>query len=75
MNKVDKFLKYICHVLSIIFGLMAAIAIVGCVFGLLLVAYAENSVGCLQQVRALGLVAIASFMAGATFSVVADKIE
>ena len=73
MDKIDKVLKFICRVLSVIFGLMAALAITGC--GLLLAAHTDNSAECLQQVKALGLVVIVSFVAGATFSIVADKIE
>ena len=74
MSICDKILRFVCQAFSVVFGHLTALAIVGCMFGVILASSRYKPYEVTEQVRALGLVAIVCFIAGASFVVVGDSI-
>ena len=69
MNRIDSVLRFICCLLSYIFGLLVVSSISRswlCIW--------DDTIACLAQIRALGLVAGVSFIVGMSFNVIADGI-
>ncbi len=69
---LDKILRGICWVTSVIFGLMASLAAAAIIFGILIAMHTDNPADVMEQVRALGIVFIACFVAGAALNYVSE---
>lgn len=72
MSTGDRILNFTCRTFSVIFGVLASLSMVACVFGVSLAASDYRPYETIQQVRALGLVAIVSFIACVAFAALGD---
>lgn len=75
MSTTDKVLKLMCRSLAAVFGLLAVLAAVACMFGILIAMHIDDSTATMEQVRAIGVIFLVSFVAGAAFTLVADNME
>ena len=75
MTKVDKVLRFICRGLGLIFIFCTAFALVGCLFGLILMRHVENPADVYTQVRALAFVAFICFLVSFSFHCTAELIN